>query len=167
MLDFEALYNAVSKGSVFKVIFGGTALPADFENGTILLTPLTAKPLTRSDRIFKEIDSEGNIYQKSKDIVTIQCDIYKINKPNINYIEAQVEALRMQEFLKGFDVSEILKEAKMEILPNFENIQFLVEYGDSKELINRATFTFSVIIENKIKQKVDFFDKISFENQIV
>ena len=172
-----ALYEALSGFTSFDVIFGGNSLVANFDRGAVILTPITQKPITRSVREWQNVtlnegeDTKGveipTINQFSLIATTYQCDVYRVNPSNIDYISANREATLIQEFLKSMEVSEKLAEAQSEILPSFTNISFLTDFNEQKKLVNRAFFEFVIISQISVKESINIVKNAKINNEII
>ena len=170
MSALSLFYDILKPISDFEIVVGGTNLPIDFDNGTILITPLFSSVITRSDKNFKDIIARGDkhyIIQSSKLKETYQIDFYKVNPQNETSIIAYDVAKRVQEYLKSYDVSEYLKRFDVEILPNFEVVSYTNDFTEQKKLVNRAFFEFSVYFYENILQEIKIFDKIVVNNHIL
>ena len=154
--------------TAYEVIIGGTILPAKLKNGVILVTPLFSKPVTSqyNDLESLEYDTGGDTYsirQSSYIENTYQIDIYKINDKNAQVIQAEVEAYKLREWLKSYEVSEYLATLKADILPIYDNIRFSSELLN-KELVNRASFEMKIISIAEISEITEVADKAKIEN---
>lgn len=152
----------------YEVVIGGTILPAKLKTGVILVTPLFSKPVTSqyNDLESLEYDTETDTYsikQSSYIENTYQLDIYKINDKNAQVIQAEVEAYKLREWLKSYEVSEYLAKLKADILPIYDNIRFSSELLN-KELVNRASFEMKIISRVEISENTQIADKAKIEN---
>lgn len=152
----------------YEVVIGGTILPAKLKSGVILVTPLFSKAVTSqyNDLQSLKYDDETDTYsinQSSYIENTYQLDIYKINDKNAQVIQAEVEAYKLREWLKSYEVSEYLAELKADILPIYDNIRFSSELLN-KELVNRASFEMKIISRVEISENTQVADKAKIEN---
>lgn len=152
----------------YEIVIGGTILPAKLKSGVILVTPLFSKAVTSQYNDLKSLkyDDETDTYsinQSSYIENTYQLDIYKINDKNAQVIQAEVEAYKLREWLKSYEVSEYLTELKADILPIYDNIRFSSELLN-KELVNRASFEMKIISKIEISENTQVADKAKIEN---
>lgn len=152
----------------YEVVIGGTILPAKLKSGVILVTPLFSKSVTSqyNDLQSLKYDDETDTYsinQSSYIENTYQLDIYKINDKNAQMIQAEVEAYKLREWLKSYEVSEYLAKLKADILPIYDNIRFSSELLN-KELVNRASFEMKIISRVEISETTQVADKAKIEN---
>ena len=152
----------------YEVVIGGTILPAKLKSGVILVTPLFSKAVTSqyNDLQSLKYDDETDTYsinQSSYIENTYQLDIYKINDKNAQVIQAEVEAYKLREWLKSYEVSEYLAKLKADILPIYDNIRFSSELLN-KELVNRASFEMKIISRVEISENTQVADKAKIEN---
>lgn len=152
----------------YEVVIGGTILPAKLKTGVILVTPLFSKAVTSqyNDLESLEYDDESDTYsikQSSYIENTYQLDIYKINDKNAQVIQAEIEAYKVREWLKSYEVSEYLSKLKADILPIYDNIRFSSELLN-KELVNRASFEMKIISRIEISENTQIADKAKIEN---
>ena len=161
----NALFKIFSQVIDYEIIISGTELPINTKKGALLLTLLNARPLTTSAKDFNNLIENENddVFIESKSLYTssYQLDLYKENPRNLDYIEVNQKAYELQEYLRSYDVAEILKEANAEILPNFSSIRFLTDYNENKKLVNRASFDFEIIFTQINLEKIDKFGKIN------
>lgn len=151
----------------YEVVIGGTILPAKLKSGVILVTPLFSKAVTSqyNDLQSLEYDDETDTYsinQSSYIENTYQLDIYKINDKNAQVIQAEVEAYKLREWLKSYEVSEYLAKLKADILPIYDNIRFSSELLN-KELVNRASFEMKIISRVEISEITEVADKATIK----
>lgn len=152
----------------YEVVIGGTILPAKLKSGVILVTPLFSKAVTSqyNDLQSLKYDDESDTYsikQSSYIENTYQLDIYKINDKNAQVIQAEIEAYKLREWLKSYEVSEYLAKLKADILPIYDNIRFSSELLN-KELVNRASFEMKIISRVEISETTQVADKAKIEN---
>jgi hypothetical protein len=152
----------------YDVVVGGTILPAKLKTGVILVTPLFSKAVTSqyNDLSNLEYDDESDTYsinQSSYIESTYQIDIYKINDKNAQVIQAEVEAYKLREWLKSYEVSEYLANLKADILPIYDNIRFSSELLN-KELVNRASFEMKIISRVEISENTQVADKAKIKD---
>jgi hypothetical protein len=152
----------------YEVVVGGTILPAKLKSGVILVTPLFSKAVTSqyNDLQSLEYNAETDTYsikQSSYIESTYQIDIYKINDKNAQVIQAEVEAYKLREWLKSYEVSEYLANLKADILPIYDNIRFSSELLN-KELVNRASFEMKIISKVEISENTAVADKATIKD---
>lgn len=157
--------------TAYEVIIGGTALTANFHKGVILVNVLNSKAITSqyNDLQGLEYNADSDTYsikQSSYIENTYQIDIYKINDKNAQVIQAEVEAYKVREWLKSYEVSEYLATLKADILPIYDNIRFSSELLN-KELVNRASFEMKIISRVEISEITQVADKAKIENLII
>lgn len=154
--------------TAYEVVIGGTILPAKLKTGVILVTPLFSKAITSqyNDLQSLEYNAEADTYsiKQSSYIENIyQIDIYKINDKNAQVIQAEVEAYKLREWLKSYEVSEYLANLKADILPIYDNIRFSSELLN-KELVNRASFEMKIISRVEISENTQVADKAKIKD---
>ena len=113
-----------------------------------------------------EYDDNSDTYsikQSSYIENTYQLDIYKINDKNAQVIQAEVEAYKLREWLKSYEVSEYLEKLKADILPIYDNIRFNSELLN-KELVNRASFEMKIISRVEISENTAVADKAKIKD---
>ncbi|WP_291952725.1 hypothetical protein [Campylobacter sp.] len=154
----------------YDVIIGGTNLTANLEKGSIVLTPILSEVVTSQFKDYKKISTPlilnnnlGNLEESSLIQNTYQVDIYKVNAPNLNYIEVEKEAIKIREWLKSYEVVEYLEKLNSQILPCYSQISFSCEQYN-KLFANRATFEFKIITLESIIESVNLFEKVEIEN---
>ena len=152
----------------YEVVIGGTILPAKLKKGVILVTPLFSKAITSqySDLQSLEYNAESGTYsikQSSYIENTYQVDLYKINDKNAQVIQVEIEAYKVREWLKSYEVSEYLANLEATILPIYDNIRLSSELLN-KELVNRASFEMKIISIVEISEITEVADKAKIEN---
>lgn len=152
----------------YEVVIGGTILPAKLKKGVILVTPLFSKVITSqyNDLQSLEYKAESDTYsikQSSYIENTYQVDLYKINDKNAQVIQVEIEAYKVREWLKSYEVSEYLANLEATILPIYDNIRFSSELLN-KELVNRASFEMKIISIVEISEITEVADKAKIEN---
>ena len=90
----------------------------------------------------------------------------KINDKNAQVIQAEVEAYKVREWLKSYEISEYLATLKADILSIYDNIRFSSELLN-KELVNRASFEMKIISRVEISEVTQVADKAKIENLII
>lgn len=143
----------------YEVVIGGTLLPAQLKKGVVLVSVINSRPITSQYDDLQDIvyDEQSDVYlikQGSYLQTTYQIDIYKINDKNARVIQAEVEAYKLYEWLKSYEVSEYLSSINASILPVYSSITFLSEYLN-RELVNRALFEISIISRIEIREQTD------------
>lgn len=152
----------------YEVVIGGTILPAKLKKGVILVTPFFSKAITSqyNDLQSLEYNAESGTYsikQSSYIENTYQVDLYKINDKNAQVIQAEIEAYKLREWLKSYEVSEYLANLEATILPIYDNIRLSSELLN-KELVNRASFEMKIISIVEISEITEVADKAKIEN---
>lgn len=152
----------------YEVVIGGTILPAKLKKGVILVTPLFSKVITSqyNDLQNLEYNAESDTYsikQSSYIENTYQVDLYKINDKNAQVIQAEIEAYKVREWLKSYEVSGYLAKLEATILPIYDNIRLSSELLN-KELVNRASFEMKIISIAEISEITEVADKAKIEN---
>ena len=156
----------------YEVIIGGTALTANFHKGVILVNAINSKAITSQYNDLTNInhDAEKGIYsiwQSSYIETRYQVDIYKINAKNALYIEAEIEAFKIREWLKSYTISEYLESLNAGILPFYGDIRFSSEFLN-KDLVNRASFDISILSKIEIQEKTKVANKaLILDNHIL
>lgn len=176
MFSTEHLYNLFkphdnsSLITEYEVVIGGTNLTANLDKGAIVLTPLFSNVMGSQFKDLKNIVTNlnepvenGFIREYSLIKHTYQVDIYKVNSPNVFYIEAEREALKIREWLKSYEVMEYLAELNCEVLPCYSTINFTSELYN-KKFTNRAFFDFEIISLIEIQEETKIADKAKIEN---
>ena len=163
-------YGKTNLITEYEVVIGGTNLTANLDKGAIILTPLFSnvmgsqfKDLKNIVTHLKEPVEDGFIREFSLIKHTYQVDIYKVNSPNVFYIEAEREALKIREWLKSYEVMEYLAKLNCEILPCYSTINFTSELYN-KKFTNRAFFDFEIISLIEIQEKTQIANKAKIEN---
>ena len=157
--------------TTYEVIVGGTNLPANLEKGAIIINPISSSVLGSQFKDLQNLEyfeEKGYALIKEYSLIknTYQVDVYKVNASNLNYIEAEAEALKLREWLKSLEVIEYLKENKAEILPCYSNIAFTNELYNNK-FTNRASFDFEIANIVKINEITKVANKIILEKNII
>lgn len=165
------LHDLIAPITDYNIIIGGTTLPANMAQGSVIITLISAKPLTRADHDLKHIITQGELKVSPQSSViqsNYQLDIYKINPANADYIHAHAEAFKIREYLQSHEASKLLQAQNAQILPLLSSVSFLNDFTESKELVNRAYFDFSLISPYKLMQDIKTFDKIRItQNHII
>ena len=169
----ESDENLITK---YQVIIGGTIMPADLDNGTLIISPISSEVVTSQYKDFQNAiipNDENNeklnyalINETSLIKLTYQVDIYKVNSPNLAYIEVEREALKLREWLKSLQTIEYLTSLYSQILPCYSPISFGSELYN-KKFANRATFEFEIITLANIQEKTGIIDKITLKETIL
>lgn len=174
MFDSSKLYNILKPVSnptlitTYDVYIGGTMLPVNYSNGAIIIYALNSQDMTSQYKnMFDVTISESKEKGKSIIGITYQVDVFKKNSKNATKIEVESEALKIKEWLKSFEVQEYLDTLQSEILPTYSTIRFLPNEEINKEYVNRASFDFTIITTNEIRENVTIIDKINFDNLII
>lgn len=170
MFNTALLYEIVAKQTPYDVIIGGSDLPADFEKGCVIINLINSQALTQSYKDFYKIkmqDDTRAIQSTTRVQNNYQFDLYRCNPRNLEYIDVEIQAQRLREYLKSYDVAEYMENIGAEILPTISQITFLTDFNEQKKLINRAFFEVSIIFDITNKQDVNIFDKITLENTLI
>lgn len=171
MFNTALLHKIIAENSPYDVILGGGDLPADFDKGCVIITLLNSQILTQSYKDFQNItthfDNTHTIQSTSRVLNNYQFDLYRCNPRNLDYIDVEIQAQNLREFLKSYDVAEYMQTIGAEILPTISQINFLTDFNEQKKLINRAFFEVSIIFEVSNTQDVYIFDKITLENKLI
>lgn len=172
MFDSSKLYKMLKPDSspnlitTYPVVIGGTSYVPDLINGCVIVFPLSPKPVTSQNKDLLDVTDDKE-KGSSKIQLNYQIDIYKQNAKNINYIEVEREAIKIQEWLKSFEVQEYLTTLDSEILANYQPIRMIMNVEHNKSFVNRATFDFSIITNNSIFETVNIIDSIVFDKTII
>lgn len=163
----------------YDVIIGGTLLTANFDKGAIILNLISSNNVTSQYKDFlnpivskkeneeeSEIITEASIKEYSYIQSNYQIDIYKVNPANVNYIEVEIVALKIREWLKSLETIEYLKTLHATILPCYSNINYTSELYN-KKFVNRAFFDFSIISIANIKEAVDAIEKVLITENLI
>lgn len=171
MFELKNLYNMLKPAenadliTDYEVIIGQIRYSAPFIKGVIVLSLVNSQVLTSSAKHFNAEGDFIGISESSYIQQNFQLDVYKLNDENATEIQAFSEALKLQEWLKGFYVREYLQGFESEILPNYANINFTAEMVDGV-LVNRAFFDFSIISKITINEKSEGgFAKVEFKDK--
>ena len=103
----------------------------------------------------------------SKVELTFQLDVYKQNGKNVKYIEVEREVIKIQEWLKSFEVQEYLETLDAEILPNYSLVRHIRNVEHNSTFTNRASFDFTIISVSQIFEEVDTIENIVFDKTII
>ena len=163
MLKPESNPNLITSLPVF---IGGTTAVPDLINGAIIVHLINNKPVTSQYKNMQDINLD-NEKGSSKVELTFQLDVYKQNAKNVKYIEVEREIIKIQEWLKSFEVQEYLETLDAEILPNYSLVRHIPNVEHNSTFTNRASFDFVIISNNSIFEKVTIIDKIVFDKTII
>ena len=163
MLKPESNPNLITNLPVF---IGGTTAVTDLINGAIIVHLINNKPITSQYKNMQDINLD-NERGSSKVELTFQLDVYKQNAKNLKYIEVEREIIKIQEWLKSFEVQEYLESLDAEILPNYSLVRHIPNVEHNSTFTNRASFDFVIISNNSIFEKVTIIDKIVFDKTII
>ncbi len=179
MFSAENLYNLLKPKNKknlitdFEVIIGGTALTANLDKGAIVITPTSSVPITSQDKRFKPlilVDDEGTQRGFIKEVSIIenayQIDFYKVNAPNLPYIEAEKEAIKIREWLNSFECIEYLESLNSAMLPAYGGINYSSELLN-KKFVNRAFFEFKILTTSEIKEEVGLIERAFIEKTLI
>lgn len=172
MFDSSKLYKMLKPDSnpdlitSLPVFIGGTTAVPDLINGAIIVHLINNKPITSQYKNMQDINLDKE-KGSSKVELTYQLDAYKQNGKNIKYIEVEREIIKIQEWLKSFEVQEYLETLDAEILPNYSLVRHLPNIEHNSTFTNRASFDFVIISNNSIFEKVTIIDKIVFDKTII
>jgi hypothetical protein len=170
MFNTTLLHEIIAKKTHYDVIIGGSTLPADFEKGCVIINLINSTPLTQSFKDFSSIQTKDNTSTiKSTNLVrnNYQLDLYRINPRNFEYLDIEVQAQRLREYLNSYDVADYMEKIGADILPVTSQITFLSEFNEQKKLINRAFFEIAVVFTIQGEQNINIFDKITLENKLI
>ena len=163
MLKPESNPNLITSLPVF---IGGTTAVPDLINGAIIVHLINNKPITSQYKNMQDINLD-NEKGSSKVELTFQLDVYKQNAKNVKYIEVEREIIKIQEWLKSFEVQEYLESLDAEILPNYSLVRHIPNVEHNSTFTNRVSFDFVIISNNSISEKVTIIDKIVFDKTII
>lgn len=170
MFNTALLHEIIAKKTPYDVIIGGSYLPADFDKGCVIITLINSQALTQSYKDFSKIKTQDDM-RAIQSITRLQnnyqFDLYRCNPRNLEYIDVEIQAQRLREYLKSYDVADYMEKIGAEILPAISQITFLTDFNEQKKLINRAFFEVSIIFDITNKQDVNIFDKIALENTLI
>lgn len=155
----------------YDVVVGGTLLTANLDKGCIVLNLINSENVTSQYKDFKNLfvnDDKSEAYIKEYSYIksAYQCDIYKVNSPNATCIEAELEALKIREWLKSFETIEYLQGLNATILPCYSNINYTSELLN-KKFVNRAFFDFQIISIVEIKEGVGLIERAFIEKSLI
>lgn len=170
MFNTALLYEIVTKHTPYDVIIGGSDLPANLDKGCVIITLINSQVLTQSYKDFSKITTQEDthtIQSTTRVQNNYQLDLYRCNPRNLEYIDVEIQAQTLREYLKSFDVQDYMKSIQAEILPTISQINFLTDFNDQKKLVNRAFFEVSVLFDVTNIQDVSIFDKITIENKLI
>ena len=172
MFDSSKIYKMLKPDSnpdlitSLPVFIGGTTAVPDLINGAIIVHLINNKPVTSQYKNIQDINLD-NEKGSSKVELTFQLDVYKQNAKNVKYIEVEREIIKIQEWLKSFEVQEYLESLDAEILPNYSLVRHIPNVEHNSTFTNRASFDFVIISNNSIFEKVTIIDKIVFDKTII
>lgn len=172
MFDSSKIYKMLKPDSnpdlitSLPVFIGGTTAVPDLINGAIIVHLINNKPVTSQYKNMQDINLD-NEKGNSKVELTFQLDVYKQNGKNLKYIEVEREIIKIQEWLKSFEVQEYLESLDAEILPNYSLVRHIPNVEHNSTFTNRASFDFVIISNNSIFEKVTIIDKIVFDKTII
>lgn len=172
MFDSSKIYKMLKPDSnpdlitSLPVFIGGTTAVPDLINGAIIVHLINNKPVTSQYKNMQDINLDKE-KGSSKVELTYQLDVYKQNGKNVKYIEVEREIIKIQEWLKSFEVQEYLQTLDAEILPNYSLIRHIPNVEHNSTFTNRASFDFVIISNNSIFEKVTIIDKIVFDKTII
>lgn len=170
MFNTTLLHEIIAKKTHYDVIIGGSTLPADFEKGCVIINLINSTPLTQSFKDFSSIQTKDDTSTiKSTNLVrnNYQLDLYRSNPRNLEYLDIEVQAQRLREYLNSYDVADYMEKIGADILPVTSQITFLSEFNEQKKLINRAFFEIAVVFTIQGEQNTNIFDKIALENKLI
>ena len=169
MFNTTLLHEIIAKKTPYDVIIGGSTLPADFEKGCVIINLINSQALTHSFKDFSKIETKDNTSTiKSTNLArnNYQLDLYRSNPRNFEYLDIEIQAQRLREYLNSYEVAEYLDTHGADILPVTSQITFLSEFNEQKKLINRAFFEIAVVFTIQGEQDISIFDKITIENKL-
>lgn len=170
MFNTALLHEIIAKKTHYDVIIGGSDLPADFEKGCVIINLINSQALTQSYKDFSKIKTQNDMHviQSTTRVQNnYQFDLYRCNPRNLEYIDLEIQAQSLREYLKSYDVAEYMENIGAEILPTISEITFLTDFNEQKKLVNRAFFEVSIIFNVTNTQDVNIFDKIALENKLI
>lgn len=170
MFNTTLLHEIIAKKTHYDVIIGGSDLPANFDKGCVIINLINSTPLTQSFKDFSSIQTKDNISTiKSTNLVrnNYQLDLYRSNPRNFEYLDVEIQAQRLREYLNSYDVADYMEKIGAEILPTISQITFLTDFNEQKKLINRAFFEIAVVFTIEGEQNTNIFDKITLENTLI
>lgn len=172
MFDSSKIYKMIKPDSSpdlitsLPVFIGGTTAIPDLINGAIIVHLINNKPITSQYKNMEDINLDKE-KGSSKVELTYQLDVYKQNGKNVKYIEVEREIIKIQEWLKSFEVQEYLQTLDAEILPNYSLVRHIPNVEHNSTFTNKASFDFVIISNNSIFEKVTIIDKIVFDKTII
>lgn len=172
MFDSSKIYKMLKPDSnpdlitSLPVFIGGTTAVPDLINGAIIVHLINNKPVTSQYKNMQDINLDKE-KGSSKVELTYQLDVYKQNGKNVKYIEVEREIIKIQEWLKSFEVQEYLQTLDAEILPNYSLVRHIPNVEHNSTFTNRASFDFVIISNNSIFENVTIIDKIVFDKTII
>lgn len=172
MFDSSKIYKMLKPDSnpdlitSLPVFIGGTTAVPDLIGGAIIVHLINNKPITSQYKNMQDINLDKE-KGSSKIELTYQLDVYKQNGKNVKYIEVEREIIKIQEWLKSFEVQEYLETLDAEILPNYSLVRHIPNVEHNSTYTNRASFDFVIITNNSISEKVTIIDNIVFDKTII
>lgn len=162
MIDLLQLYKMLkpldnpSLYTQYPLIIGATGTIKNFDNGLWIINLLSSQVDTKKNIILEKIEDRYVETQRSIIETMYQLDFYKSfdNKNDTEFV-VQNEAIRMREWLNSYEVAQYLKALGGEILPAIGGINFSFELSDTKSMLSRASFDFSVVSWQEIKIDVN------------
>lgn len=171
IIDLYNLIKPVDSPNIvtsYPVIFGGTTLNLNQVKGGFIITQISSKPI--GSPVIK-VDKNDTFYQKiQKSLIenTYQVDFYKkYDNDDKGKMIPYDECSNLMEFFKSYECLEYLKNFNCEILPNYSSINLTSEFTELKELINRATFDFTIVTASVKIFDTMLLDKIEFDKGII
>lgn len=162
MLDILSLYSVLKPSenpniyTSYPLIIGATNSVKNLDKGVWILNLINTSPLTKSSSFLSEENGAWFETQRSIISTTYQIDFYKRfdNKEDTSFI-VQQEAMKMREWLNGYEIAKKLKELNAEILPTISTINFTSELGETKSMLSRASFDFEVVSWQDVRIEVN------------
>lgn len=163
MFTIDNLYNLIkpednpNRVTDYDLIIGSTSSYGDESKGLIIINTLSTKILGSPVKLLKKgVWGTHSLVQTD-----FQIDFYISSSKDP--IIHQFEANKVQEYLKGPEVKNYLKNLGASILPSYSDISFESYMNDKKEFINRSRFEFSITSFVQIGYEVDIISKLKIE----
>lgn len=170
MFDISKLYNLIKLRSTYDIIMGGTSLTPDYNKGTIILSVINQRQITRQTEDYKnvinDLTSEGKYKIPVYNIIETmyQLDFYKINELNSQKLEVEQEAINIQTFLNSMQAQEYLDEYRAAMLPNYSNGLTFSSEIINEQLVNRVFFEFKIMSDYVYYQDVKGVDNFNIKD---
>lgn len=174
MIDILSLYSVLKPNenpnlfTSYPLIIGATNSVKNLDKGVWILNLINTSPFTKSSPILSEENGAWFETQRSIITTTYQLDFYKKfdNREDISFV-VQQEAMKMREWLNGYEIAMKLKDLNAEILPTISTINFTSELSDTKSMLSRASFDFEIVSWQEVKIEVNIAENAIIEKGVI